>query len=136
MWVFLHDAFFSVVEDRKDKDVFVVRSRLQEDLEKVFVNDITGLTVKNILETENSDYRFRVFLPKSIFKEIMLNEIDDIDYHNFKNEVHDHERKLHYTNVWSEMLDLQEHYYPPENSNNWLAYLQQKYGSTHVLNEK
>lgn len=104
MWVFLNDAFFSIVQHREDSETVVVRARVKGDLEKTFGNQFA------VLETEESDYRFRMFLNKEFVSDTMKQKVLNIDYGNFKDSISkkDYDRKQHYTRVWSVMNDWQE----------------------------
>lgn len=68
----------------------------------------------DIIETTDSDYRFRIILPDSDVALILLDEAMRIRYTNFKNRVaevlgHDRAGDLH--DVWSTMfrVQLREH---------------------------
>jgi len=106
MWVVLNDAFFSIVQNRDDKDQFVVRARFEGDIEKVF--DVDAIV------SENSDYRFRAFLPKSVVKEMLNQEVDRIDYDNFKNSVDDDVRHDVYTGIWAVLFNFQQSMFPKQ----------------------
>lgn len=107
MWVFMNDAFFSVVKDRTNKNGVVVRARVGGDLEKVFGGQ------HEVLETEDSDYRFRMFLDQEYVKNVISDRVMGINYTNFKDSIDkkDTERKAYYTRVWSVMYDWQETLY-------------------------
>jgi len=104
MWVFLNDAFFSIVQHREDKDTVVVRARVEGDLEKAF-----GFQ-HEVTESEDSDYRFRIFLNKEYVSNVMKQKVLDVDYVNFKDSINkkDINRKSYYTRVWAVMNDWQE----------------------------
>jgi len=108
MWVFTNNAFFSVVKDRDNANGVVVRARVPGDLEKVFGS------VHKVHETENSDYRFRMYLDHEYVTEVISEEVSNIDYDNFKNSIpkEDKERYSYYTRVWSVMNSWQESMYP------------------------
>ena len=106
MWVFANNSFISIVEHYdqiKYKDVMVVRARRENDLDILFLSH-------KILETSDSDYRFRVFVPRYEVKGVVASLIDDIDYDNFKNSIPDeeHERHSAYLRVWFEMQKFQQ----------------------------
>jgi hypothetical protein len=105
MWIVTNKSFLSVVENRDNKNQFVVRARVSGDLEEFFGHNI------KVIETTNSDYRFRVFVDKAVFKSKMMNSINNIDYFNFKDSVKDYERKSWYTKIWSIMFQVQESLY-------------------------
>lgn len=106
MWVFLNDAMFSFVQDRKDKKKLVCRARVRGDIEKVF----PGADVK---ETIDSDYRFRAWLDRDVVAVAMTQEVGRIDYENFKGSIAPDDKDRHdaYLGVWSAMNRLQEKLY-------------------------
>lgn len=119
MWIATSNSFLSVVENRADKSEFVVRARVRGDLEKFFGEDI------KVIETEDSDYRFRVFVTKEYFTDKMCGYINSIDYSNFKDSVKSEERKTWYTQIWSIMNNVQESLYGPQD---WMKrYYEQRY---------
>jgi hypothetical protein len=104
MWVFLNDSFFSIVQDRNDENMVAVRARVEGDLERTFGGQ------HEVLETEDSDYRFRMFLNKEYVSNVMKEKVLSIDYDNFKDSINkkDINRKSYYTRVWAVMNDWQE----------------------------
>jgi hypothetical protein len=106
MWIVTNKSFLSVVEEKSDKTKFVVRARIKGDIEAFFEDPSM-----KVIETNNSDYRFRVFVDKSFFKMKIMKEINSIDYDNFKDSVKSAERKTWYTRIWSVMFDVQESLY-------------------------
>jgi hypothetical protein len=53
MWIFLNNAFLSIVQDKDNMARFMVRARLRGDLERVFAH-------ATVIETPPpADYRFR-----------------------------------------------------------------------------
>lgn len=96
MWIFLNDAFFSIVADRKDETKLLVRARRAGDLERYFPN--AGVT-----ESRNADYRYRAFVPRLEVAIAMMSALNSIDYPNFKDSVGEADRHDAYMNVWSIM---------------------------------
>jgi hypothetical protein len=96
MWLATRNGFYSITKvskddprlpkllrNRPDGDVLQVRSRDEDQLKAfLFANSIAGAKV---IQSENSDYPFRVFLLKGVVSEILLQEVGRIDYDNFKN---------------------------------------------------
>lgn len=103
----MNDAFFSVVKDRNNENGVVVRARISGDLENVFGHE------HEVIETDDSDYRFRLFLDQEYVKQVIADRVGNIDYHNFKDSINkgDTDRKTYYTRVWSVMYDWQERFY-------------------------
>ncbi|RPA70295.1 hypothetical protein EF405_03195 [Cyclobacteriaceae bacterium YHN15] len=80
MWIASKSGFVSVVQHFEKQDMLLVRARVRKDLQSLFDN-------KRIIELDYADYRFRVEVSKQEFAEIMVNQIKDIDYPNFKNHI-------------------------------------------------
>ena len=94
-----------------DCDRMMVRARARKhlvSLRKRFKQQLADLP---ILETDNSDYRYRVFISKTVWSMIQSALAEEIDYDNFKSAVGkagsdtDYLESLH--NVWSVMYRLQ-----------------------------
>ena len=101
MWLFLNDAFLSIVIDRDDPDRLLCRSRARGDLEALF-GDV------DVIETPSRDYRFRVSLPRSRVASAVSNRVLALDYDNFKSSVPEADRHDCYLKVWTSMLNFQE----------------------------
>jgi hypothetical protein len=95
MWICTNTGFVSVVADRNDPARLLVRARRKIDLQNV-VGDA------DILETPERDYRYRTFIDREKFKQIVVAGIDAITYGNFKNSVPDECGDLHemYAKFW------------------------------------
>lgn len=107
MWIVTNESFLSVVQDRNNPDQFVIRARIKGDIEKFMGED----TPVNVIEMDKSDYRFRAFVDKSVFRMKMVDAIDSIDYDNFKNTVTERERRAWYLSIWDIMFRAQESLY-------------------------
>lgn len=105
MWIVMNDSFISIVEDRNDESKVVVRARVREDLLNTFPDKLDHL-----IETSDSDYRFRMFLDRDYVSDRMMNKIQDIDYYNFKSSIPSTERWRYkaYEKIWAVMFDIQE----------------------------
>jgi hypothetical protein len=106
MWIFTNNAFFSIVENREDKKEVLVRSRMKQDLLNAFGDH-------EIIETSDSDYRFRMFLEREYVANKVNEHINNINYDNFKNSIpyKEKERKSYYMRVWQVMYDWQAKYF-------------------------
>lgn len=103
MWVFNTKGFFSIVEDKRNRNFLYVRARVRDDLERM-------LPGAKIQETPERDYRFRCRVTKRHFETVMANEVEDINYPNFKNAVAERlgrERSKPLHSVWHTMYQLQ-----------------------------
>lgn len=106
MWILMNDSFVSVVENKFDKSEFVVRARVRWDLETLFPEE-----ADDVIESEDSDYRFRLYLDKVYVSNVIRDRVLDIDYDNFKNTVYESWRKKAYTNIWFIMFKIQSSFY-------------------------
>lgn len=100
MWIILNDAVLSLVENQKRTSTLLVRSRLPEDINRVFPDAV-------VWETTDSDYRYRTVVPKKLAGELLASKIEEINYSNFKDSVGEDDRHDVYTRVWSELSELQ-----------------------------
>lgn len=112
MWLFIADGFYSVVADYENGEL-LVRARTRRDIESLRdkIAEEEGYTV-DYRETPERDYAYRIEgLPRDILARIVSAEIRDIEYHNFKSEVHKRdpspERARAYMDVWGAMVELQ-----------------------------
>ena len=101
MWIFLNDAFVSIVADRNDRTRFLVRGRLPGDIECLWPE-------AEVLEGQGSDYRFRAYLPRASVVKAITNRLRDVDYGNFKGSVRQSRRHDAYFEVWDAMFRAQE----------------------------
>jgi hypothetical protein len=85
MWIFSQAAYLSVVQDRTNPDMLLVRARVKGDIEKHFPDSITT-------ETPDADYLYRANIPRQEVATAIARIATDIDYSNFKNSVKDHRR--------------------------------------------
>ncbi len=111
MWIFTNKGFLSIVEDWDDPGRLLVRARYEGDIERHFGGET------EVIELEDSDYRFRAFLPREEVRAVIDRELSSLDYGNFKNsfdrdnvslsrEVRE-ERHAALFQVWSAMVESQ-----------------------------
>jgi hypothetical protein len=82
MWIMSVYGFYSVVQNENAPAEMLVRARVRKHLETLsFINPIGSF---NIIETTDSDYRFRAFVPRDQWVKISAWLANDIDYGNFK----------------------------------------------------
>ncbi len=103
MWLMTKHGFYSIV--RKQEDVYHVRAREQKDLE----NLVQGVPLPRatIVESDYTDYRFRIIVKKEHVLAVLRFLGDNLDYSNFKNTIDrmpDQKRKP-YHEVWRVMAD-------------------------------
>ena len=103
MWIYGSDWMVSVVKfDEKisrlpvknpDPWLLLVRARFPGHLER-FLSDYPE-DIKNIIETPDADYRYRVAVKKKVFLDSIVDKALEIDYSNFKNSIPDSEEGYH-----------------------------------------
>ena len=123
MWLFTKHGFYSAVCARQgdgshdqpvDPDRIMVRVRVRNHLEALKQRFSDLLAECEIKEFTGTDYAFRIFVPKSIWSQVLVGLNEEMDYDNFKSEVARHqgsegaayEHSLH--EVWSVMNRLQK----------------------------
>jgi hypothetical protein len=101
MWIFLNDAFLSIVEHREYASKLLVRARVQGDIERVF-------PAAKVLHTPvRADYAYRAVIDRTIVVKAISTQVLNIDYPNFKNSVKEDDRHDAYLAVWLTMNDYQ-----------------------------
>lgn len=104
MWVCGSNFFISIVEDRNNPSRVLVRARKREHLDEFF----EYLEPGSIIETEDADYRWRVYTSKSDVSVRLMRKVNLMDYDNFKKSVQDSELHDAYMRVWGIMKGLQD----------------------------
>ena len=122
MWLFTQYGFFSAVCARAgdgsqgnvvDEGRVMVRARLRGHLEGLKLRFPEVLGGVEIVETPDTDYRYRLFMEKSVWVNVVTVLSEELDYDNFKSKVGqnleavggEYERSLH--EVWDTMQRLQ-----------------------------
>lgn len=101
MWIFLNNAFLSIVADRDDPGIFRVRARFRGDIERVFPE-------ASVQVDAGTDYKFRALLPRSRVTEAIAVAVTAIKATNFKDSVEEHWRHDVYLKVWNVMYRAQK----------------------------
>lgn len=112
MWLFTKYGFFSSVCIKEKKgainpDRLKVRARRRSHLValcKRFPNKLNGA---RIFTDDKADYRYRIFVGKRLWAEIVGELIAELNYDNFKNACPDHDYHDALTNVWVVMHNFQ-----------------------------
>jgi hypothetical protein len=97
MWIFLNNAFLSIVSDKDNPDNLLVRASHHGDIRRVF-------PVVKVVVTPEADYRYRARVPRTLVAEKIASQIAGIDYTNFKKSVTDESRLMAYLQVWRPMF--------------------------------
>jgi hypothetical protein len=94
MWLFTRHGFYSVVRDRVDTRHVQVRARIKDDLERLshFAGKVLRVEMPEIIPTPQADYAFRCVIEQEGWVKIAAALAADIDYTNFKGEIHGDER--------------------------------------------
>jgi hypothetical protein len=123
MWLFTKYGFFSAVCARKgdgrhgqppDPNRVMVRARMRQHLDRLKARFSDKFADCDVTETTTTDYRYRLFVAKPLWSQVLAELSGEMDYDNFKSEVArfqgsagaDYEAALH--KVWSVMNRLQE----------------------------
>lgn len=119
MWLCLNKGYLSIVRDKEDPFMFLVRSRKREHITEYFP----------YIEPERftgTDYAYRIRITSKELKEFMMNRMFDLDYDNFKDSVEDKDLKDFYSKVWlqSFQLETEEDY-----EESWTRYYESRYES-------
>lgn len=110
MWLMTPVGFFSVVRKPTDLefDTLTVRARVRSDLEGLKARYLPELSA--IQDSRVNDYRFRAVAPKVAVARAVARLVQDLDYSNFKDEVHRQQgapRARLYHDVWATLHRLQ-----------------------------
>ena len=122
MWLFTQYGFFSVVCARKgdgshgqpvDPMRLMIRARIRPHLEGLKNGFEELLNTTEIIETTSTDYRYRMFVEKAEWTQVLKKLSEEMDYDNFKSKVADriaevgteYAHALH--DVWSVMYKIQ-----------------------------
>lgn len=107
MWVIATTGFYSIVRKPGDSQ-FCVRARVRKDLVDLKKKYLPAMS--KIIDTDNSDYRYRAYADRHDVGEALAAMATDIDYSNFKDEV----KRLQgpgragiYMRIWTALLSLQ-----------------------------
>lgn len=100
MWIFMNDAFLSIVAEKNDPSRLLVRARANGDIERVFPGHA-------IEYTPQRDYPYRASIPVARVRDAVAFAVETIDYGNFKDSVDDDMRHDSYATVWAVMRQFQ-----------------------------
>ena len=109
MWLMTQYGFFSVARQGEDSALYLVRARVRNDLENL--RRLAQLD-SEIIESEDADYRYRIFISGDELETVMSVLAQTVDYENFKQrieELPDQKQKSRaYHQVWALLRDLPE----------------------------
>jgi hypothetical protein len=101
MWLFLNDAFLSIVHKDCPEGSLLVRARRPGDIEKVF-----GRRTK-VTRATDADYLYRAVIERDEVVRAIQREVLRIDYGNFKDSIGDRDLHDAAARVWGAMASLQ-----------------------------
>jgi hypothetical protein len=103
MWIFTNNAFLSVVADKDNptRGNLLVRSRVRDHILNVFPKAI-------VFSLQDSDYAYRAWVSRADVKAAMVNQVDNLDYTNFKDAISDNSYHDAALGVWSVMYKYQQ----------------------------
>ena len=106
MWVFTDSGFISAVRPRGDHNNVLVRARDAESLEV-----LAQMADRVIEHSPERDYPYRITASNEVFAKFLTDNVDFMDYTNFKNQVLA-TRGTYYakalSSVWSKMHDVED----------------------------
>lgn len=88
MWICSEHGFYSIVSDNNNPGHLLVRARDEKHLRSL----LEGRSDPPVLHTPDSDYPYRVSLPRDVVLDLVAGAIRAIDYPNFKARVDYHAR--------------------------------------------
>jgi hypothetical protein len=101
MWIFLNDAFISVVAHKDQPHVLLVRARAGVDIRRLF-------PAARVVCTPAADYRYRAVIPRAAVAAVIADKIAGITYTDFNASVSDAQRHNAYLRVRAIMSRWQE----------------------------
>ena len=108
MWVFLPDAFVSVVADWNSKEHLYIRARFRGDLERLPWPSKSP----KVQETPDRDYRYRVRVTRQAWADLLVRVAMNMDWTNVKNAIPntpEHFRRYKgMSSVWGVMMNAAE----------------------------
>lgn len=111
MWLYTKLGFFSIVHKPPcKKDELLVRTRCGEDLETLSKKlSQTGNFKGEIIKSTDSDYAYRMVVPRSILAPFVATLVMNLDYANFKATIpyNDELRHEAYFKCWEVMNEWQ-----------------------------
>jgi len=109
MWIFTVDGYYSAVQDKDDPSRIMVRSRQKSDLQTLIAR--LNSEDLDLLVSTDSDYAFRIFIPRALWIGYLESSGQELNYTNFKARAiahGDHSRSDTYHNIWRELKKWQD----------------------------
>jgi len=103
MWIFTNKGFVSIVEKDCNPGELLVRARRKQDILKIFPD-------AKVSSTPKADYAFRARISRQKIEKVIADQINGIDYDNFKNSISDNHLHSVCSRVWNAAYSLDERY--------------------------
>lgn len=102
MWIFTPNSFVSIV-DKGDPSgkTLLVRARKNGDIERFFPD-------AKVQVGGGTDYDYRARIDREVVTQAMVDQVNNINWPNFKDKVEEPDRHDAYFQVWQAMYDFQE----------------------------
>ena len=113
MWVYLNNAFLSIVQHRDDPGALLVRARRHDDLFRFLSGNDAGIGIE-IERTPEADYPYRARVPRLTLGHLLADQALRIDYDNFKASLRSPLRAAAYTEAYHATETLDERDSPPD----------------------
>ena len=112
MWLVTLKGFFSVVTDNQREGRMLIRARCKADIDNLFDSYRTSFqSIEKPTSDETRDYRWRMSISKPDWIALAARLAGEIDYTNFKNEVHarpdQRNKDRAYLEIWGVMHRVQ-----------------------------
>lgn len=107
MWVFTQTGLVSAVRHRDEPDTLVVRAR-----DRASLTPLADFCGTDVVKHAGSDYPYRTFVKEADYKNWLMQSVEELDYSNYKNRMHDLRDDRFCTalsKVWSVMLAVEDH---------------------------
>lgn len=101
MWIFLSDAFLSIVDKGGDGSTLLVRARRSDDIKRVFPD-------AEVIKGSGTDYLYRARIDREKVAQRIAEAVRQTTYPNFKSSVKERRRHDAYIRVWDAMYAFQE----------------------------
>lgn len=101
MWIFTKHGFLSIVQHKFEPELFQVKARDPEPLQKLF-SDYEMIII------DWADYRYRVEVPREEVMKRVSQIVDDVRYTSYKDECEDDLFHRALVRIWNVMYRFQQ----------------------------
>ena len=112
MWLLTPQGFFSAVVSADSEADLLIRTRHRDDVDNLNASlRALGFAAKPLIAYAGSDYAWRIVVPKNEWVAFLAQQVDDLQYDNFKSEVTKTQGiKRHdiYMRVWTALLAIEQ----------------------------